>query len=128
MIISLYAALLALMFVILTIRVIKIRRSQKVSLGDGGNLLLQRAIASQSNFSQSAPIFLILLLIAEAGGTNLIILHICGILFFFGRISHAYGISQEKENFRFRIGGMMATFGSIIILSLINLLLFFLVS
>ncbi len=126
MISLLYTPLLALMFVVLTIRVIKVRRRQKISIGDGGNKILQRAISAQSNFAQTSPIFLITLVVAEFGGTNVLILHFCAILFLIGRVSHAYGISQENEKFYFRIFGMMTTFCAIIILSLINLYLYFL--
>lgn len=125
MVSSLYASLLALIFVILTIRVIRIRRSQKISIGDGGSSALQKAIAAQANFCQSSPIFLILLLITEFSGTNDIILHCCGVIMLLGRTFHAYGINQEKENFLFRVSGMVATFTAIIILILINLLLYF---
>ncbi len=124
MIVSLYAALLALIFIALTIRVIKVRRLQKISIGDGGNIELQRAIASQSNFCQSAPIFLILFIISEIGETNTAILNICGTLFILGRIFHAYGINCKKENFYFRISGMIVTLSTIATLSVINLTLF----
>jgi uncharacterized membrane protein YecN with MAPEG domain len=30
-----------------------------------------------------------------------------------GRIVHAYGVSQEKENYRLRLIGMSLTFGAI---------------
>ena len=40
----LYAALLVLWFLVLTLRVIHHRRTARVSLGDGGNTALQRAI------------------------------------------------------------------------------------
>lgn len=126
MISSLYAALLAIIFVFLTIKVIKTRRREKVAIGDGGNLALQKVIAAQANFCQSTPIFLILLILTEICSTSNLILHFCGATFFIGRLIHAYGISQIKENFYFRVTGMVATFSSIIILSLTNLILYFL--
>jgi uncharacterized membrane protein YecN with MAPEG domain len=46
-----------------------------------------------------------------------------GALLLICRISHAYGISQINENFRFRIFGMAMTFAAILGLSLINLIL-----
>jgi uncharacterized membrane protein YecN with MAPEG domain len=126
MISSLYSSLLALIFIILTVRVIRLRRSQKISIGDGGNFALQKAIAAQANFCQSCPIFLILFLITEFNDVNSIILHCCGVIMLLGRALHAYGINQEKENFFFRVGGMIATFTALIILISINLLLYFL--
>lgn len=126
MISSLYASLLALFFIFLTIKVIKTRRREKIAIGDGGNLALQKAIAAQANFCQSTPIFLILLILTEINGISDFILHFCAALFLCSRIIHAYGISQTKENFHFRITGMVATFSSIIILSFTNLISYFL--
>jgi len=36
----------------------------------------------------------------------------------FGRIVHAYGVSQEKENYRLRTAGMLLTFGAIVVAAL----------
>jgi uncharacterized protein len=35
-----------------------------------------------------------------------------------GRLAHAYGLSQEKINFRFRVGGMALTFGMLALAAL----------
>ena len=51
----LYAGLLALWFVILGMRVIHQRRHSKVSLGDGGNPMLQRAIRALGARIVEAP-------------------------------------------------------------------------
>jgi len=40
--------------------------------------------------------------------------HLLGALLLAGRAVHAYGVSQEKENFRYRIAGMMTTFGVLV--------------
>lgn len=124
MVSSLYASLLALVFLVLTIRVIKLRKSLKVSLGDDGNDNLQRAIRAQGNFSETTPLALLLIILAEANDLNPILIHLCGFTLLFGRIFHAYGISQ-KANFRFRIGGMILTLISVIISLLLNLVLYF---
>ena len=57
----LYAALLALWFVVLSLHVIRCRREARVSLGDGGNGRLQRAIRAQANFAEYVPLALVLL-------------------------------------------------------------------
>ncbi len=125
MITSLYGSLLSLLFLFLTIRIIKIRRTNKISIGDGNNLILQKAIRAQSNFCETVPLALILLFIAENNGAWGFLISLFGALLLIGRISHAYGISQINENFRFRIFGMAMTFAAISGLSLINLILIF---
>jgi|GEM_PF-5376160 len=46
-----YTALLTLIFIYLTFRVIKQRRKAKVAIGDGNNPALKRAIAVHNNFA-----------------------------------------------------------------------------
>lgn len=105
-----YAALLAIALVVLSWRVIRLRRKHKTSLGDGGKMELLRAIGVQANFSEYTPIFLILLALAELTDVAPWALHLWGVAFCAGRISHAYGVSQLEEPFQFRIGGMITTF------------------
>ncbi len=124
MISSLYAALLAIIFIVLTLRTIKIRRREKISLGDNGNVELQRAIRAHGNFCETVPIALILLVLAEASGASSAILHICAIILLVGRTSHAFGISSQNSSFYFRVGGMILTISSITILAALNILLF----
>ena len=62
---ALYAALLAGIFVILSVRVIAARRGSGAPLGDGGNPELLRRIRVQGNFSEYVPLALILLALAE---------------------------------------------------------------
>ncbi len=124
MISSLYAALLAIIFIVLTLRTIKIRRREKISLGDNGNVELHRAIRAHGNFCETVPIALILLVLAEASGASSAILHICAIILLVGRTSHAFGISSQNSSFYFRVGGMILTISSITILAALNILLF----
>ena len=42
-----YAALVAFVYVFLSVRVIKTRRAEKVGLGDGDNKILRRAIRAR---------------------------------------------------------------------------------
>jgi hypothetical protein len=119
---SLYISLLAIVFLILTIRVIKVRKSLKISLGDGGDFRLQRVIRAQANFCESVPLAVTMLILAEASSVNILIIHFCGGALLLGRIIHAIAIGSVTENIKIRITGMVLTFISITILSLLNLL------
>lgn len=118
---ALYAALLAPLFVLLAIRVIAARRSARVAVGDGGNALLQRRMRVQANFAEYVPFALLLLALAESLGTPAWLLHIIGLALLAGRLSHAWGMSQPREVFGFRVAGMMATFGAIAVAALLCL-------
>jgi uncharacterized membrane protein YecN with MAPEG domain len=61
----LYAGLLALLYLVLSYRIVVLRRN-KVSLGDGGNPILQRRIRAHGNFSEYVPMILIMLGILDA--------------------------------------------------------------
>ena len=106
----LYAALLAIWFVVLSLRVIHFRREAKVSLGHGGHPGLQRAMRGQANFAEYVPLALILLLILELSRFSLYLVHTLGILLLVARLLHGYALSFQSE-FRFgRFWGAALTF------------------
>ena len=72
------------------------RLKTKTGIGDGGNEALARQIRVHGNLIENAPIFLILLVLLELTGTGKIMIAIIGTVFVFGRIAHAYGLSQSS--------------------------------
>ncbi|MGZ8239642.1 MAG: MAPEG family protein, partial [Methylobacter sp.] len=91
MITAIYASLSALLIVRLSLSVIKLRRKNRVSVGDGGNEALQLAIRAHSNAVEYIPIALMLLLMLELNGAPKILIHILGATLLTGRILHAMG-------------------------------------
>jgi uncharacterized membrane protein YecN with MAPEG domain len=120
MITSLFAGLLGLIYILITINVIRTRRRLKISLGDDGNPEMQKAISAHSNFHNYVPIFLILLYLIEVNQfvPSSIIIAI-GSIFTLGRVLHFRGIVQN--NFKLRVPGMMMTIFPITLCSLISL-------
>ena len=106
----LYAGLLALWFVVLSVRVVDQRRRNKVSLGDGGKTMLLRAIRGHANFSEYVPLALVLLAILELSSFSRYVLHGLGASLLAGRLLHGYALSFTGH-FRFgRIAGAALTF------------------
>lgn len=122
---ALYAALLALMFVVLSIKVIGKRRQFQVGIGTNGEALLERAVRVHANFAEYVPLALVLMFLAEYSGLAPLYLHILGLTLLLGRLSHAYGVQQLKEPLKFRVFGMLLTF-SVLLLSAIAILLLYL--
>jgi uncharacterized protein len=120
-ILPLYAALLAIMFVVLSIRTIRQRRKLKIGLGDAGNKDMQRAMRVHANFAEYVPLSLLLIYLVEQSGVYAWFVHALCMGLLFGRLSHAYGVSQQRENFRFRVTGMSLTF-AVLITSAVHLL------
>lgn len=116
-VISIYAPIFAVLYVILSINVIRTRRREKVGLGAGGNKAVERAMRVHANFSEYVPFALLLLLILEQSGGNVLVLHGLFLVLLAGRLIHAWGVSQQKENFRFRVSGMTMTFAVMIVTS-----------
>lgn len=128
-----FAAICAIMLVALSIHVVKQRnRAGKILFGQEDEAL-GRAIRAQGNFTEYAPMFLVLLAAAEINGAAHGWLFVLGVLFLTGRIAHAYsliGAEPEllsslpvKRALRFRIAGMIATFTTLLAASVTNLFL-----
>ena len=105
-----YAAVFALVFVALSIRVIVVRRRISVGIGDGDEPLLARAIRVQGNFAEYVPFALLLIFFLESQTAAVVIVHVLCVALLIGRLLHAYGVSQPTENYRFRVTGMALTF------------------
>ena len=109
-----YAGLLAVLFVGLSFRVIGVRRSARVALGDQGNIALQRRIRAHANFAEYVPLAVVLMGLAEGLAAPAILLHGLGAGLIAGRLLHAFGISREHEKLWMRVGGMVLTFAVIL--------------
>lgn len=120
MITSIYASLSALLIVKLTLSVIKLRRKNRVSVGDGGNEELQLAIRTHANAVEYIPITLLLLLTLELNGAPTILIHVLGAALLIGRILHAMGLSAN--NLPKRVLGMQITIYLLIGLAILNIL------
>lgn len=111
------AGLLGLIFLVLSVRVISVRGSTKVMLGDGGDQTLLSRIRTHANFAEYAPILLILLgLVEYINGTNMLV-QVAGGTIVMGRLFHAIGMARPAPNL-FRLLGMVATFVPLLALSL----------
>jgi len=115
-----YASLLALLFVWLSLNVIKLRRRFQIRLGDGNNNELRAAISAQSNAAQYIPFALLLIALLEINQAHLLFLHILGLMLLCGRIVHALGIL--KNQIPLRVKGMQLTLFTLIGSAVLNLL------
>jgi uncharacterized membrane protein YecN with MAPEG domain len=66
---GLYAALMALLVVVLAVRVVMYRRTARVGLGDGNNPDLLKRIRVHANAVEYVPLYLLLMLILELNQT-----------------------------------------------------------
>ncbi len=119
MVTALYAVLLTLVMLWLSIEVIKQRRKNQVAHADGGIESLQVARSAQSNAMDYIPITVILMALLEFNGANVWLIHVIGIAFVIGRIVH--GKSILARSLKGRKQGMYLTFASMVSLVVLNL-------
>ena len=125
-----YSIILITFMLILAFRIIDLRGSPVTKFLHSENRVvnedtLYRAVRGHGNLIEYAPLFLILMLIAELNGLASVYLHSSGIIFTIGRLMHGIVFSFMKPNMILRVGGMILTFTGFIILitsSLIHIL------
>lgn len=105
----LYAAILALLVVGLTLRVVRLRWKFKVGIGTGEERELARAIRAHGNATETIPLALLLMLLVELGPVPATALHGAGIALVIGRCAHAFGLSRHAGTSAGRMVGMLLT-------------------
>lgn len=110
MITPIYAALLGLILLVLSVQTIRLRRRFQVAVGAGGEPLLERAMRVHANFCEYVPIAVVLLFFFERLAGAGWWVHVLGVFLVTGRILHAYGVRRVDEDLRLRITGMSLTF------------------
>jgi len=111
----LYVALAAIILLVLTVRVIRLRRRLAIGLGTGGDAELEKAIRGHGNFTEYAPIGLIVLASAELSGAAGTWVHAIGILLIGGRLLHAWGLSQSRGKSFGRSSGVALTVTALLV-------------
>ena len=118
---ALYAAMSGLLVVILMLVVIRLRRSLRIGLGDGGNRDLQRAIRVHGNAIESVPLFLVMLALLELNHGSTWMLHLFGAAFLVVRVAHAWGLYASTGASRGRVAGAGGTMILLVALAIANL-------
>ncbi len=98
----------ALLYFVLTVRVVQGRQASNITLGDGGHDPLIARIRAHANFAEYVPIILILMGLIESRTGVTELLTATGVLLFLIRIAHAVGMAQPAPN-AFRIAGAAGT-------------------
>lgn len=101
----LYAALLGLLLLGLSLIVVRLRRRHGVPTGDGGHADLARAMRVQANFVEYVPLTLLLLFMLEMSRQPVWALHLLGAALLVGRLLHAWGyLATPKLTFGRALG------------------------
>lgn len=120
-----YSGILAILYIALTFKVIGLRRKHLIGIGDGANSELAKAIRVHGNFSEYVPIALILFAAFELNGGSAQMLHLLGGLLVTARFLHAIGLGKSTGTSWQRFVGTLATFITMLILAVSNILAMF---
>lgn len=114
----LYAALLGLLLIALSVNVVLARRRYHVGLGVGTEEGMQLAVRVQANFTEYVPLAVVLLVLAELTGLPIAAVHVAGILLMTSRVLHAWGLAHSSGRTFGRFYGTAGTWLVIMGLSL----------
>lgn len=119
MVSALYVVLGAIFIIKFSLDVVRLRRQYRVSIGDGGVSDLQLAIRVHGNAVENIPIAVMLLVMMEMNGADMVLLHLLGVLFFLGRLMHFHGL--RSRTLLWRRNGMILTLLSLFGMVVTNL-------
>jgi len=120
---ALWAALLLLLILTLSIQVVQKRSKHKVLIGDEGIPEMVQAVRAFGNAVEYVPPALAGLGILAVAGASPLVIHITGLALFVGRALHAVGLSRSGGASFPRTIGMILTW--VAYLFLIVVLLFY---
>lgn len=109
---ALYAGLNALLLMVLAIRVVRRRKAGSISLGDGGDADLNRAMRAHGNAAETMPIAIALITLAALAGAPAAAIHALGLMLIAGRALHAICFMRADMPLTMRVAGMALTFAA----------------
>ncbi|MCE2424081.1 MAG: MAPEG family protein [Pseudomonadales bacterium] len=106
---ALYAALLAVIGLVLMFHVIAMRGKTGISILHGDDMQLAQAMRRHGNFVETVPLALILMGIVEANGGNTVLLHVIGAVLMIARIAQPLGLHHDRMIHPLRAVGTVGT-------------------
>ena len=97
MVTPLYAGLLALWYLVLSIRVIQYRGTAKIGVGDGGDVGMLRRIRAHANFAEYVPLLLLMIGYLEVSHFSIYVLHVLGASLLVARLLHGIAFSFTQK-------------------------------
>ncbi len=98
-----------IILLLLTWKVIRLRRKGGVVLGDNNDRVLTKAIRGQANAAEQLPMALILMGLAEIQAASPVGLAVLAVILVAGRALHATYFAIDGTTWRLRFYGMLMT-------------------
>ena len=113
--VAFYAAVNALIMLILGMLVVRARVATRTEIGDGGHPAMVGPLRAHANNTEYVPMAIVLLLVLYALGANVVVLHLVGGMLTLGRVLHGIGLSRNVGTSSPRFIGMILTWLSFLI-------------
>src|SRR5215831_9049432 len=95
-----YLAVLALLYVALSLQVIRLRRMNRAVFGDSDNVALRSAIRAHAHFAEYVPITTLMVAFLEASGTSALRVHLLMGALVVTRLLHPLGMYAKPNTWR----------------------------
>ena len=119
-----YLAVLALLYVALSVQVVRLRLKNRAAFSDGGSVELRSAIRAHAHFAEYVPITALMVGSLEMSGASALRVHLLMAALLLARLLHPLGMYAKPNTLQFRIGrsgGMTITTGLLIVCALLIL-------
>jgi uncharacterized protein len=99
-----YLAVLSLLYAVLAIEVVRLRRKNLARFGDADNAQLRSAIRAHAHFAEYVPTIALMAMALEMSGLPAASIHgLMGTLLV-GRLLHPFGMYAKSGSLAFRVG------------------------
>ena len=102
-----YLAVLGLIYTVLSMRVVLLRRGNRIGFGDGDNATLRAAIRAHAHFAEYVPIIILMVAALELFGTAAVQLHMLLGGLVVSRLLHPLGLHAKPGTTQFFVGRVL---------------------
>ncbi len=106
---AIFIALHVILLLALAYRVVTLRRTHRVGLGDGAIEQVQQRVRAHANATEYVPVALLQLVVLELLGLPALWLYVAGGTLLLGRVLHAMGLSESAGYSKGRFYGTLLT-------------------
>ena len=102
-----YLGVLGLIYTVLSMRVVQLRRGNRIGFGDGDNATLRAAIRAHAHFAEYVPLIVLMVAALELFGTAAVQLHMLLGALVVSRIMHPFGLHAKPGTIQFFVGRVL---------------------
>jgi uncharacterized membrane protein YecN with MAPEG domain len=106
---ALWVGLHLILLLVLSVLVVRQRRTHGVALGDAAIPALAQAVRAFGNATEYVPAGRVAIAVLARAGAPPMVVHLTGLLLLAGRIGHAVGLSRHGGASALRSGGVVLT-------------------